>query len=194
MSTVHETAIVDEGAVIGEGSRIWHWVHVCGGARIGKGCSFGQNVFVGNRVVIGNNVKIQNNVSVYDNVTLEDDVFCGPSMVFTNVYNPRSAVSRKDEYRNTLVKQGATLGANCAVVCGTTIGRCAFIGAGAVVNRDVSDYALVVGVPARQIGWMSEFGEQLNLPLTGRAEVVCEHSGAVYRLNDNVLSKGSASS
>jgi len=194
MSTVHETAIVDKGAQIGEGSRIWHWVHICGGARIGRGCSLGQNVFVGNRVVIGDNVKIQNNVSVYDNVTLEDDVFCGPSMVFTNVYNPRSAVSRKDEYRDTVVQQGATLGANCTIVCGVTIGRFAFIGAGAVVNRDVPDYALMVGVPARQIGWMSEFGEQLDLPLTGRAETICKHSGVVYRLNDNVLSNGSASS
>jgi len=184
MSTVHETAIVDEGAVIGEGSRIWHWVHVCGGARIGKVCSFGQNVFVGNRVVIGNNVKIQNNVSVYDNVTLEDDVFCGPSMVFTNVYNPRSAVSRKDEYRDTLVKHGATLGANCTIVCGVTIGRFAFIGAGAMVNRDVPDYALVVGVPARQIGWMSEFGEQLDLPLTGDGETLCAHTREHYQLLD----------
>jgi len=190
MPTIHETAIVDAGAVIGEGSRVWHWVHVCGGARIGKGCSFGQNVFVGNRVVIGDNVKVQNNVSVYDNVTLEDDVFCGPSMVFTNVYNPRSVVSRKDEYRDTLVRQGATLGANCTIVCGATIGRFAFIGAGAVVNRDVPDYALMVGVPARQIGWMSEFGEQLDLPLTGNVEAVCKHTGAVYCLNDGVLRKG----
>src|SRR5215207_1414851 len=164
-ATVHASAIVDAGAEIGEGSRVWHFAHVCGGARIGKGCSLGQNVFVGNRVVIGNNVKIQNNVSVYDNVTLEDDVFCGPSMVFTNVYNPRSAVSRKDEYRDTLVKRGATLGANCTIVCGRTIGEYAFVGAGAVVNRDVRDHALVVGVPAKQIGWMSEFGEQLPLPL-----------------------------
>jgi len=189
MPTIHETAIVDSGANIGEGTRIWHWVHVCGGARIGRDCSLGQNVFVGNDVVIGDNVKIQNNVSVYDNVTLEDDVFCGPSMVFTNVYNPRSAVSRKDEYRDTLVKQGATLGANCTIVCGATIGRFAFIGAGAVVNRDVPDYALMVGVPARQIGWMSEFGEQLDLPLTGNAEVVCPHTSARYVLRGNTVSK-----
>ena len=186
---IHETAIVDEGAKIGEGTRIWHWVHVCSGAVIGKGCSLGQNVFVGNRVSIGNNVKIQNNVSVYDNVTLEDDVFCGPSMVFTNVYNPRSAVSRKDEYRNTLVKQGATLGANCTIVCGAVIGRFAFIGAGAVVNRDVPDYALMVGVPARQIGWMNEFGEQLDLPLEGEGEALCSNTSTRYVLEDGVVFK-----
>jgi len=179
---VHEAAIVDDGAQIGEGTRVWHWVHVCAGAKIGSDCSLGQNVFVGNHVVIGNNVKIQNNVSVYDNVTLEDDVFCGPSMVFTNVYNPRSAVSRKDEYRDTLVKQGATLGANCTIICGITVGRFAFIGAGAVVNKNVPDYALMVGVPARQIGWMSEFGEQLDLPLSGDAEVVCGKTGVRYKL------------
>lgn len=158
----HSTAIIDDGAQIGEGTRIWHWVHVSAGAVIGERCSLGQNVYVGNKVIIGNNVKIQNNVSVYDNVTLEDDVFCGPSMVFTNVYNPRSAITRKDEYRNTIVKQGATLGANCTIVCGVTIGKYAFIGAGAVVNRDVPDFALMVGVPAKQIGWMSRFGEQLK--------------------------------
>ena len=160
----HETAIVDDGAVIGEGTRIWHWVHVCAGARIGRDCSLGQNVFIGNNVAIGNNVKIQNNVSVYDNVTLEDDVFCGPSMVFTNVYNPRSAVPRKDEYRDTVVRKGATLGANCTLVCGVTIGRFAFVGAGAVVNRDVPDYALMAGVPAKQIGWMNELGERIDEP------------------------------
>ncbi|WP_017926878.1 MULTISPECIES: acyltransferase [unclassified Thioalkalivibrio] len=182
-TTIHPTAIVDDGAQLGEGTRIWHWVHVCGGARIGKKCSFGQNVFVGNRVEIGDNVKVQNNVSVYDDVTLEDDVFCGPSMVFTNVYNPRSAVSRKDEYRPTLVKQGATLGANCTIVCGVTVGRYAFIGAGAVINRDVPDYALMVGVPAKQIGWMSEYGERLDLPLEGDGEAVCEHTGRRYKLS-----------
>lgn len=190
MSTVsiHETAIVDEGAKIGEGSRVWHWAHICSGAVIGKDCSFGQNVFVGNRVIIGNNVKVQNNVSVYDNVYLEDDVFCGPSMVFTNVYNPRSAITRKDEYRDTNVKQGATLGANCTIVCGTTIGKYAFVGAGAVINRDVPDYALMVGVPAKQIGWMSEYGEQLDLPLSGNSEIKCPHTGKIYRLEGNVLS------
>lgn len=182
--TIHPTAIVDEGAEIGHGSRIWHWVHVCGGARIGKGVSLGQNVFVGNRVVIGDKCKIQNNVSVYDNVTLEEGVFCGPSMVFTNVYNPRSLIERKNEYRDTLVKKGATLGANCTIVCGITIGEYAFIGAGSVVNKDVKPYALMVGVPARQIGWMSEFGEQIALPLEGSGEYACPHSRQQYRLND----------
>ena len=181
---IHPTAILDEGASIGEGTRIWHWVHVCGGARIGRNCSLGQNVFVGNRVVIGDNVKIQNNVSVYDEVTLEDDVFCGPSMVFTNVYNPRSAISRKDEYRETLVKRGATLGANCTVVCGVTIGEHAFIGAGAVVNRDVPDFALMLGVPARQAGWRSRFGERLPLSLTGDGEATCPHTGEKYRVSE----------
>ena len=178
----HASAIVDPGAQIGEGSRVWHFVHVCGGARIGKGVSLGQNVFVGNKVVIGDRCKVQNNVSVYDNVTLEDGVFCGPSMVFTNVYNPRSLIERKDEYLSTLVKRGATLGANCTVVCGVTIGEFAFVGAGAVVNRDVKPYALVVGVPARQVGWMSEFGEQLPLPLQGDGEATCGHTGSRYRL------------
>jgi len=187
--TIHPTAIVDEGAQIGRGSRVWHWVHVCGQAKIGEGCSLGQNVFIGNRVVIGNNVKIQNNVSVYDNVTLEDDVFCGPSMVFTNVYNPRSAVERKLEYRDTLVKQGATLGANCTIVCGTTIGKFAFIGAGAVVNKDVPAYALMVGVPAKQIGWMSEFGERLDLPLQGEAETTCPYTNTKYRLTYNKVER-----
>ena len=184
--TVHSTAIVDAGAKIGDGTRVWHWVHVCGGARIGARCSLGQNVFVGNRVSIGDNVKIQNNVSVYDNVTLEDDVFCGPSMVFTNVYNPRSAVSRKDAYRDTLVRQGATLGANCTIVCGVTVGRYAFVGAGSVVNRDVPDFALMVGVPARQVGWMSRFGERLELPLSGNAEATCPHSGDRYVLEEGL--------
>ena len=183
----HESAIIDGGASIGESTRVWHFSHVCAGAVIGNSCSLGQNVFVGNQVVIGNNCKIQNNVSVYDNVTLEDDVFCGPSMVFTNVYNPRSAVSRKNEYRDTLVGQGATLGANCTIVCGVTIGRYAFIGAGAVVNKDVPDYALMVGVPARQIGWMSEYGEQLDLPLSGHEEAQCPHTQQRYRLNERKL-------
>jgi UDP-2-acetamido-3-amino-2,3-dideoxy-glucuronate N-acetyltransferase len=183
-TSIHPTAIVDAGATIGEDSRVWHWVHICAGARIGKSCSLGQNVFVGNRVVIGDNVKIQNNVSVYDNVTLEDDVFCGPSMVFTNVYNPRAAISRKDQYRDTLVRRGATLGANCTVVCGTTIGKYAFVGAGAVVTRDVAPYALVAGVPARHIGWMSRYGERLNLPLTGNASATCPHTNEVYELSE----------
>ena len=181
----HESAIIDDGAVVGKDCRIWHWTHISRGARIGNNCSFGQNVYVGNDVVIGNNVKIQNNVSVYDNVKLEDDVFCGPSMVFTNVYNPRSAISRKAEYRETIVKKGATLGANSTIVCGVTIGQFAFIGAGAVVNSDVPAYALMVGVPARQIGWMSEFGEQLDLPLEGSGEATCPHAAIVYHLVGN---------
>jgi len=180
--TAHPTAIIDEGAQIGEGSRIWHWTHVCSGARIGERCSLGQNVFIGNRVMIGNNVKIQNNVSVYDAVTLEDDVFCGPSMVFTNVNNPRSAIVRKDEYQPTLVCRGATLGANCTIVCGVRIGQYAFVGAGAVVNRDVPDFALMLGVPARQAGWMSRYGEQLDLPSAGQAQATCPHTGDRYRL------------
>jgi UDP-2-acetamido-3-amino-2,3-dideoxy-glucuronate N-acetyltransferase len=184
--TAHPTAIIDAGAQIGDGTRIWHWVHVCGGAKIGAQCSLGQNVFVGNRVTIGDNVKIQNNVSVYDNVMLEDEVFCGPSMVFTNVYNPRSAVSRKNDYRHTLVRRGATLGANCTIVCGITVGEYAFVGAGSVVNRDVPAFALVVGVPARQVGWMSRFGERLALPLSGSAEAVCPHSGDRYRLENGL--------
>ena len=168
--------------MLGEGCRVWHFVHISAGARIGRDCSFGQNVYVGNDVVIGHNVKIQNNVSVYDAVTLEDDVFCGPSMVFTNVYNPRAAVTRRHEYRRTIVRQGATLGANCTIVCGTTIGRHAFVGAGAVVQRDVPDYALVVGVPARRIGWMSRHGERLALPPSGRGEAPCPATGERYRL------------
>lgn len=189
--TIHPTAIIDEGAQLGEGTRIWHWVHVCGGARIGKDVSLGQNVFVGNRVVIGDRCKIQNNVSVYDNVTLEEGVFCGPSMVFTNVYNPRSLIERKSEYRDTLVRRGATLGANCTIVCGTTIGEYAFIGAGAVVNKEVKPYALMVGVPARQIGWMSEFGEQLPLPVEGQGQHQCPHTGQRYELAGKHLKRGS---
>ena len=185
--SVHQSAIVDEGATIGEGSRIWHFVHVCAGARIGRNCSLGQNVFVGNRVVIGDNCKIQNNVSVYDNVTLEEGVFCGPSMVFTNVYNPRSLIERKNEYRDTLVKKGATLGANCTIVCGVTVGAFAFVGAGAVVNKSVPDFALMVGVPAKQVGWMSEYGEQIPLPLEGSGSYTCPHGGQVYALNGSKL-------
>ena len=149
----------------------------------------GQNVFVGNKVIIGDHCKVQNNVSIYDNVILEEGVFCGPSMVFTNVYNPRSLIERKDQYRNTLIKKGATLGANCTIVCGVTVGEYAFVGAGAVINKDVPAYALVVGVPAKQIGWMSEFGEQLDLPLSGHAETACEHTGAIYRLEDQIVTK-----
>lgn len=185
----HETAIVDEGANIGVGTRIWHWAHVCGGAKIGKHVSLGQNVFVGDKVTIGDNCKIQNNVSVYDDVHLEDGVFCGPSMVFTNVYNPRSLIERKSEYRPTLVRRGATLGANCTIVCGNTIGEFAFVGAGAVVASDVKPYALVVGVPAKQIGWMSEHGEQLDLPVNGDGSMTCLHTGETYKLVDGFLSK-----
>ena len=186
-AVIHPSAIVDAGAQLGEGTHVWHFVHVSAGARIGARCSLGQGVFVGNDVRIGRNVKIQNNVSVYDAVTLEDDVFCGPSMVFTNVHNPRSAVPRKAEYRSTLVKRGATLGANCTVVCGTTIGEYAFVGAGAVVSRDVPAHALVVGVPARRIGWMSRHGERLELPLSGQGavtfEAACPATGERYRLH-----------
>ena len=184
----HNTAIIDAGAQIGDGTHVWHWTHICAGARIGRNCSLGQNVFVSNDVVIGNNVKIQNNVSVYDAVTIEDDVFCGPSMVFTNVYNPRSAVVRKDQYRKTLVKKGASIGANATIVCGATIGQYAFIAAGAVINNDVKSYALMAGVPAKQIGWMSEYGERLDIPLYGNAKVICERTSAIYILVDGCLS------
>lgn len=187
--TIHPTAIVDDGAQIGEGTRIWHWVHVCAGARIGAGVSLGQNVFIGNKVIIGNQCKIQNNVSVYDNVTLEEGVFCGPSMVFTNVYNPRSLIERKSEYRDTLVKRGATLGANCTIVCGVTIGEFAFIGAGSVVNKNVPAYALMVGVPARQIGWMSAYGEQIPLPVKGKGQYQCPHTGQQYELAGECITR-----
>jgi UDP-2-acetamido-3-amino-2,3-dideoxy-glucuronate N-acetyltransferase len=184
----HETAIIDEGAQIGSGTQIWHWTHICGGAKIGHKVTLGQNVFVGNKVVIGDKCKIQNNVSVYDNVHLEEGVFCGPNMVFTNVYNPRSLIERKDEFKDTLIKKGATLGANCTIICGITIGEFAFVGAGAVVNKDVPFYALMVGVPARQVGWMSEYGRKLNLPLTGNAQTTCKQSGKKYQLKDSKVS------
>jgi UDP-2-acetamido-3-amino-2,3-dideoxy-glucuronate N-acetyltransferase len=187
-AVIHPTAIVDTGASIGSETRVWHWSHVCAGAVIGDRCSLGQNVFVGNWVRIGSNVKIQNNVSVYDNVVLEDDVFCGPSMVFTNVYNPRSAVSRKDEYRDTIIERGATLGANSTIVCGSRVGRYAFVGAGAVINRDVKPFALMVGVPARQVGWMSAYGERVSLPLQGQGFWTCPHTGDHYELHGDQLS------
>jgi UDP-2-acetamido-3-amino-2,3-dideoxy-glucuronate N-acetyltransferase len=183
----HPSAIIDAGARIGDDTRIWHWVHVSAEALIGERCSLGQNVYVGNDVRIGDNVKIQNNVSVYDAVTLEDDVFCGPSMVFTNVYNPRSAVTRKSQYRRTLVRRGATIGANATVVCGITIGEYAFVAAGAVVNRHVKSYALMAGVPARHIGWMSRHGERLDLPLTGDAAATCSATGNRYKLENGEL-------
>ena len=186
---VHPSAIVDEGAQLGDGTRVWHFAHVSPGARIGRACSLGQGVYVGNDVAIGDNVKIQNNVSVFDAVTLEDDVFCGPSMVFTNVFNPRSAVVRKNEYRRTLVKRGATLGANCTIVCGSTVGEHAFVGAGAVVSRDVPAFALVVGVPAKRIGWMSRHGERLPLPAHSAeaCEAACPATGERYRLLGDTL-------
>jgi len=187
MNFIHPTAVVDTGARIGPGSRVWHFAHICSGAIIGERVSMGQNVFVGNKVVIGNDCKIQNNVSIYDNVYLEEGVFCGPSMVFTNVYNPRSLIERKDEYKDTIIKKGATLGANCTIVCGTTVGEYAFIGAGAVVNKDVLPYALMVGVPAKQIGWMSKHGEQLDLPLTGSGQTICKHTGQKYQLESSQL-------
>lgn len=184
----HDSAIVDPGAQLGEGTKVWHFCHVSAGAKIGADCALGQGVFVGNDVQIGNHVRIQNNVSVYDAVTLEDEVFCGPSMVFTNVFNPRAAVPRKSEYRRTLVQRGATLGANCTIICGATIGAYAFVGAGAVVSRDVPDFALVVGVPAKRIGWMSRHGERLALPVSGEGEAVCPATGERYRLDGERLS------
>lgn len=184
-AVIHPSAVVDPGAELGDGTRVWHFAHVCGGARIGAGCSLGQGVYIGNEVRIGRNVKIQNHVSVYDAVTLEDDVFCGPSMVFTNVHNPRSAVPRKAEYRSTLVRQGATLGANCTIVCGVTIGRHAFVGAGAVVTRDVPDFALMIGVPARRAGWMSRHGERLEFA-RGASEARCRVTGERYEVVDGV--------
>jgi UDP-2-acetamido-3-amino-2,3-dideoxy-glucuronate N-acetyltransferase len=186
---IHSSAIVDAGAKIGEGCRIWHWVHVSGGALIGDAVSLGQNVFVGNKVVIGNHCKIQNKVSVYDNVILEEGVFCGPSMVFTNVYNPRSLIERKNEYLNTLVKKGATLGANCTIVCGVTIGEFAFVAAGAVIKGNVMPYALMAGVPAKHIGWMSEYGEQIPLPLSGGGHYFCPHTGQEYELQGQNLKR-----
>lgn len=185
--TIHPSAIVDDGAQIGDGSRVWHFAHICAGARIGQSCSFGQNAFVGNDVTIGKNVKVQNNVSIYDAVDIEDDVFCGPSMVFTNVYNPRSAVNRKDEYRKTVIRKGATLGANSTIVCGVTVGEYAFVAAGAVINRDVKPYALMAGVPARQIGWMSRHGERLELPLSGSGMARCPATGDAYCLDNGQI-------
>ncbi len=177
---IHPTAIIDKGAQVGDHSKIWHWTHVCGRARIGKNCSLGQNVYVGNDTIIGNNVKIQNNVSVFDSVVLDDDVFCGPSMVFTNVYNPRSEISRKKEYRKTHVCHGATLGANCTIICGVNIGEYAFIGAGALINKDIKPYALMVGVPAVHKGWMCKCGIQLKAK--GRVKCKC---GKVYLISDD---------
>jgi UDP-2-acetamido-3-amino-2,3-dideoxy-glucuronate N-acetyltransferase len=185
---VHETAILDDGAQIGDGSKIWHWVHVCGDAKIGLNVTLGQNVFVGNNAIIGNNCKIQNNVSIFDSVHLEDNVFCGPSVVFTNVYNPRSQFVRNNQYRKTLIQKGATLGANATILCGITIGEFAFIGAGSLVNKNVPAFALVVGVPAKQIGWMSKYGEKLDLPISGVAEAICKNTGQKYQLQGSLVS------
>jgi len=184
---VHESSYVDDGVELGDGTQIWHFCHVMAGSRIGRGCRIGQNVVIGPRATVGDNVKIQNNVSVYEGVTLEDDVFCGPSMVFTNVVNPRAHVPRRDEFRPTLVRRGATLGANCTILCGTTIGPFAFVAAGAVVTRDVKPYALVAGVPARQIGWMSEHGERLALPVEGSEASAVDSTGRRYQLIDSEI-------
>ncbi len=186
---VHPSACVDNGAKIGSGTKIWHWVHVSSKAVIGANVTLGQNVFVADNVSIGDSCKVQNNVSIYEGVTLEEGVFCGPSMVFTNVYNPRSMIERKDEFRPTLVKSGATLGANCTIVCGVTIGQFAFVGASALINRDVKPYALVVGVPGKQIGWMSESGDSIPLPVNGSGSYTCPHSGSKYVLKDDSLRK-----
>ena len=182
---VHETSFIDENVTIGQRTKIWHFNHILKDCKIGNDCSFGQNVVVGPNVTIGNKVKIQNNVSVYEGVTLEESVFCGPSCVFTNVNNPRSEILRKHEYRKTLVRRGATLGANCTIICGVTLGKFSFIGAGTVINKDVPDYALIVGVPGKQVGWMSEYGEKLDLPITGNAKTICKHTNQVYELKDN---------
>ena len=182
---IHESSYIDENVIIKSGTKIWHFSHILNDCKIGKDCSLGQNVVIGPKVKIGNSVKIQNNVSIYEGVTLEDGVFCGPSCVFTNVYNPRSGIVRKNEYRKTLVQKGVTLGANCTIVCGVTLGKFSFIGAGAVITKNVPDYALMVGVPAKQAGWMSEYGEKLDLPLKGDAETICKHTNQIYQLKDD---------
>ena len=184
----HETAVIDDNVTIDDGVKIWHYSHICKDAIIGKNVNLGQNVFVGNKVLIGNNCKIQNNVSVYDGVTLEEDVFCGPSVVFTNVHNPRSFIERKTEYKNTLIKKGSTLGANCTIICGITVGEYAFIGAGTVVTKDVKPFALIVGVPGKQIGWMSMYGNKLNLPLSGNSFDECKVTGKKYQLKNSEVS------
>ncbi len=181
---VHGSSYIDDEVTIGSGTRIWHFSHIMTGSRIGENCTIGQNVVIGPRVSIGHNCKIQNNVSVFEGVELEDHVFCGPGMVFTNVYNPRCEFPRKNEYRKTLVKKGATLGANCTIVCGITIGSYAFIGAGAVITRDVPDFALMVGNPARQIGWMSRYGERLPLSLEGVGACKCSYTKDRYKLEN----------
>jgi UDP-2-acetamido-3-amino-2,3-dideoxy-glucuronate N-acetyltransferase len=184
---VHPSSIVDDNCVIGEGTKIWHFSHIMSGAVIGNNCNLGQNVVVSPKVTLGNNVRVQNNVSIYEGVICEDDVFLGPSAVLTNVINPRSAVSRKSEYKTTLIKKGASIGANATIVCGHTIGEFAFIGAGAVVTKDVPAYALIVGNPGRQTGWMSEYGQKLQFDSEGNA--TCSESGVAYQLNNNQVSR-----
>ena len=186
---IHDTSFIDDNVTIGQGTKIWHFSHILQDCNIGKDCSLGQNVVVGPRVTIGNKVKIQNNVSVYEGVTLEDGVFCGPACVFTNVHNPRSEIVRKNEYKKTLIRRGATLGANCTIICGVAIGSFAFIGAGSVISKDVPSYALMVGVPAKQIGWMSEYGEKLDLPLFGNAKTICQYTKQQYQLQGNEVIK-----
>jgi len=188
-SFVHPTAVIDEGATIGDGTKIWHWVHLSEGASVGKRCILGQNVYIGSKVKIGNCVKIQNNVSVYENVIIEDDVFCGPSMVFTNVLNPRAAISKKEEFKNTIIRKGASLGANCTIICGVEVGEYAFVGAGTVVTSNVKPYSLVVGVPGRQTGWVSEYGEKLDIAVEGSGIVKCRKTGETYELKDSQLAK-----
>lgn len=180
---IHSTAIIDEGAEIGFGTTIWHWTHICKGAKIGKNCNIGQNVYVSNKAVIGSNVKIQNNVSIYDKVTLDDFVFCGPSVVFTNVKNPRSHIDRKNEYLSTNINKGVTIGANATIVCGVEIGNYAFIGAGAVVTKNVKPFALMIGVPAKQSGWISSRGEIFQLPYKGNTKWECKITGEIYAFN-----------
>jgi UDP-2-acetamido-3-amino-2,3-dideoxy-glucuronate N-acetyltransferase len=184
---VHETSVVDSPCIIGEGTKIWHFSHIMSNSVIGKKCNIGQNVVVSPDVILGNNVKVQNNVSIYTGVICEDDVFLGPSMVFTNIINPRSAVIRRDKYQKTIVKKGSSIGANSTIICGNTIGRYSLIGAGSVVTKDVKSYALVVGNPARQIGWVSEFGHRLNFDLNGFA--ICKESNDEYILKDGIVKK-----
>ena len=187
MKFFHETAVIDEGSKIGANTKIWHFSHVGTGAIIGENCTLGQNVFISSKAKIGNNVKIQNNVSVYDKVEIEDFVFCGPSMVFTNVYNPRSNINRKLEYKSTLIKKGATLGANCTILCGLEIGMYSFVGAGSVVTKKVKDFALVIGNPSTHIGWMSRFGERIDLPLSGKGSFKCQKTEDVYHLDGSSI-------
>jgi UDP-2-acetamido-3-amino-2,3-dideoxy-glucuronate N-acetyltransferase len=184
---IHDTAIVDKGAIIGKNTRIWHWVHICRGAVIGQNVSLGQNVFVGAGAKIGNNCKVQNNVSIYDGVIIDDDVFCGPSVVFTNVRNPRAFIERKTEYENTHINKGVTLGANCTIVCGVSIGEYAFIGAGATITKDIDPFVLAVGNPAISIGWMSKFGEKLPFVLGDEGQYKCPNSGEIYTLNNGKI-------